>query len=631
MGGNARRAAVAAVLVVMMAFAGAGVAQAAWSGMDPLPSGRYNHTATELQDGRVLVAGGAGSTPLASARLYDPATNAWSDVGSMNLARQGQGAVLLQSGKVLVAGGCVPAAAQGAACDYTNSTELYNAATKTWSNASSMTTGRFEPTLTVLDDGRVLVAGGTGDVKTPDGAALNAVALDSAEIYDPADGTWSDAGKMSVARAGATATLLDDGDVLVAGGHNGDSTALNTAELYHSGTWNPAPSLAEARDAATATKLRNGDVLVAGGEDGNGQALASAEVYSAGAWTAAGSMTGARDGAAAAQLDDGSVLVAGGENGRQGTPLASTERYDPDADKWTDGGAMAIARPQQTLTALPDGRALAIGGNIGGAGLSTTAVERFGMATANLTPLTFPKLAVGTASDVKTSTLTNSGNVALVAGAVTVAGGAAKDYEVVSNTCADSTVAPGETCTIDVRFTPSANGARAATLTVADNTAVGTTIATLAGSGPDAPTTSEGAPQGGGAPAAPAAPAAPSAPASGGGTTVAPQPGAGVGGGSQQSHRAAARATCKVTTARSKGRTRTTVTCTVTLPTKQKVALRGRLMRGTQALASAKATARNGRAVLRLAATSRLRAGTYTVAITRTNGSLVLRQAVRAR
>src|ERR687886_10824 len=112
MGGNARRAAVGAVLVVIMALAGAGVAQAAWSGIDPLASGRYNHTATVLKDGRVLVAGGVGDADsthrgvaLQSAEIYDPAANTWSDAGTMSVARAGDTATLLQDGDVLVAGG----------------------------------------------------------------------------------------------------------------------------------------------------------------------------------------------------------------------------------------------------------------------------------------------------------------------------------------------------------------------------------------------------------------------------------------------------------------------------------------------------------------------------------------------
>src|ERR671933_426260 len=159
MGGNARRAAVGAVLVVIMALAGAGVAQAAWSGMDPLPSGRYNHTATVLQDGRVLVAGGADSAPLASARLYDPATDAWSDAASMNVARQGQAAVLLHSGNVLVAGGCVPGATDDATGDLA-SAELYHPADNSWSATGSLADARDAATATALPNGDVLVAGG---------------------------------------------------------------------------------------------------------------------------------------------------------------------------------------------------------------------------------------------------------------------------------------------------------------------------------------------------------------------------------------------------------------------------------------------------------------------------------------
>jgi hypothetical protein len=630
MGGNARRAAVGAVLVVVTALAGTGVAQAAWSGMDPLPAGRYNHTATVLKDGRVLVAGGADTAPTASARLYDPATNLWSDAGSMHNARHGQAAALLGDGTVLVAGGCVPDPNPDAICAYTNTAEVYDPAAGTWTAAASMTTGRYEPTMTVLGDGRVLVAGGVGDV-----AGKSGTSLASAEIYDPANKSWSDGGTMSAARSGATATLLASGahkgDVLVAGGYDNATGEVSSAQLFDPSddSWSATGSLTDARDAATATALPNGDVLVAGGDNGAGGALASAEVYGAdsGTWHKVANLTGAREFAAAALLKDGSVLVSGGENGRHGTLLASTELYDPTAETWSDGGAMAIARAQHTLTALSDGRALAIGGNLRGFAAGTTSVERFSAATANLTPLSFGKLAIGTASDVKTSTLTNSGKVPLAITTVTVAGGAKNDYEIVSDTCHDATLAAGDSCTVDVRFTPSTTGARAATLSVANNTAIGTTVATLAGSGPDPVTTADGTPQGGGASGAPAA--APSA-GNGGSATVAPRPtGQGVGGGTQQSHRATARATCTVSNARSKGRTRSTVTCVVTLPTKQKTALRGRLMRGTHALASAKATASNGRAVIRLRASSRLRAGRYTVAVTGAKGSLVLRQSVR--
>jgi Abnormal spindle-like microcephaly-assoc'd, ASPM-SPD-2-Hydin/Kelch motif/Galactose oxidase, central domain len=618
---------VGAVLVVIMALAGAGVANAAWFGMDPLGTGRYNHTATVLKDGRVLVAGGADSAPLASAKLYDPTTNTWSDAGTMHVARHGQAAALLDDGKVLVAGGFTAGTDPTAPGAYTRTAEIYDPAANTWAQVASMDTGRFEPTMTVLKDGRVLVAGGTGDA-----GGKSAVSLASAEIYNPTGDTWTPATPMSAARAGDTATLLSDGDVLVAGGYDNATGELPSAELYHpsTDTWTPTGPLTDARDAATATALPNGDVLVAGGDGGSGAAIASAEVYSAGTWHKVASMAAARQSAAAALLEDGTVLVAGGESGRTGTPLASTERYDPVSETWTDGGAMSIARARHTLTALPDGRALAIGGSLGGFAAGTTSVERFSPMTANLTPLAFGSLPVGTASDVKTSTLTNTGQLPLAVGAVTVAGAPAKDYAIVSDTCHDSTVAPGGTCTIDVRFTPSAEGSRTATLTVADNTAVGTTTATLAGSGPApaAPADSGSAPAA--APAAPAAPATPAAPAAGnGGSTAAPQPGIAVGG-EQAQHRAAARATCKVSTARSRGRSRSTVTCVVAWPTTDEVALRGRLLQGKRVMASAQATARNGRAVLRLRAAGSLRAGRYTVAITRSNGTSVLRQTVRA-
>src|SRR5919202_4341615 len=159
MGAYVRKATVGAVVAVMMALAAAGVAQAAWSGVDPVVTGRYNHTATLLQDGRVLVTGGNDNAPVAGARLYDPATGTWSNAAAMHVGRSGQAAALLRDGRVLVAGGVAPADVPSGS-EYTATAEIYDPATDSWASAGSMSTVRFEPTMTVLDDGRVLVAGG---------------------------------------------------------------------------------------------------------------------------------------------------------------------------------------------------------------------------------------------------------------------------------------------------------------------------------------------------------------------------------------------------------------------------------------------------------------------------------------
>jgi hypothetical protein len=144
----------------------------------------------------------------------------WTFTGSLNTGREYHTATSLTDGRVLVAGGGIAAAPQTYPHPYTNSAELYDPATGTWTVTGSLHVPRLRHTATLLRDGRVLVAGGQG----------LGTYLAEAEIYDPAAGTWTVTGSLNNARGLQTATLFSDGIVLVAGGFNG--SILASAELF---------------------------------------------------------------------------------------------------------------------------------------------------------------------------------------------------------------------------------------------------------------------------------------------------------------------------------------------------------------------------------------------------------------
>jgi hypothetical protein len=254
---------------------------------------RTNASAILLPGGKVLIAGGQDSqgTLLSTSELYDPATGTFNLTGNMLSPRAQHTATLLNNGKVLMVGG-----GQGM-----NSVEIFDPTTGLFTSTGSLSEARTLHTATLLPSGKVLVLGGSNKMMPDGGGAPPApVSLDSAELYDSASGTFKTVGKLAVARDSHSATLLSSGAVLVAGGYvhgfDGDAQPFSdtrdaaAAELIDPGSFasTPAASLEQARAEHVATPISNGQILVTGGRAGLrccggslGQirTLASAELY----------------------------------------------------------------------------------------------------------------------------------------------------------------------------------------------------------------------------------------------------------------------------------------------------------------------------------------------------------------
>lgn len=348
---------------------GAGAAQSLpfWNLVGSLNAGRYLHSATLLQNGMVLVAGGIGrdstgaETSLDSAELYDPATGVWSRTASMSTPRIYHTATLLPNGKVLVAGGASRIDASGNQATPLDTAEIYDPATGGWTPAGNFRTARGAHTATLLRDGRVLIAGG---------ALVNVDSTASVEIYDAAAGAWSAGSNLNTARSVHAAVLLSGGQVLVAGGFS-NGQVLASVEIYDpaSGQWTPAAPLVTPRFLFSVTVLPDGQVLAAGGGADpdfdlyRGAALNSAELYNpaTGVWTAAGNLNLRRGQHSATLLPNGQVLVSGGLTGQNNVTVGA-ETYDPATRTWSIGARFYDARFLHTVTLLPSGQALAVGG-----------------------------------------------------------------------------------------------------------------------------------------------------------------------------------------------------------------------------------------------------------------------------
>jgi Kelch motif/Galactose oxidase, central domain len=275
----------------------------AWATTGSMVHGRpFGATATVLQDGRVLVAGGEGEDAYATAavELYDPVTGRWTATRKMHARRRGDVATLLADGRVLVIGGYGDTPSRG---------ELYDPRTGTWSDTRPMTRWRYEPSAAALADGTVLVFGGW---------ASSGTWTRRVDLYDPASGTWKATARMS-APAGPSAVLAD-GRVLVM--HEGQAPEVFDATT---GRWRAIASPLTSASWSSAVRLADGRVLLLSTQMG------AAELYdpTGNAWTAAsGPHTGRGP---ATLLADGTVLVVG---------RVSSARFDPMAGTWS-----AVPRP----------------------------------------------------------------------------------------------------------------------------------------------------------------------------------------------------------------------------------------------------------------------------------------------
>ncbi len=514
-----------------------------WTSTGNMISDRTQHAAalltTGTNAGQVLVTGGVSiveAEVLAMSELFNPATGTFTATGNMITARYDHTATTLPSGQVLITGGRTATSSSAFA-----SAELYNPTTGTFTATGNMTSARFNHTATLLNNGMVLIAGGKSDDST---------FLNTAELYNPATGTFTAVpGTMSSPREAHSATLLNDGTVLLAGGGDaptGFLTVTGTADIYDPTTNTLTPltaTLEVPRAYHTATLLNNGTVVLAGGGNssdptvGEFQALSSVEIYNPAAKTFSygASLNFGRGYDAATLLNSGAVLTEGGFNGtnQNYTILSGAELYNAGGTSAPVASlspttltfasrSIGTTSAAQTVTLTNTGNAAltitgisitganaadftetntcpaslaanancaisvkfvpnAVGARAANLGVAdnaagtpqtvalsgTGAAANAPIATLNPTTLTFAATAIGASSAAQAINLANTGTAPLTITGVSITGANPGDFSE-TNTCPAS-LAANANCMINVTFKPTATGARSANLSVADN------------------------------------------------------------------------------------------------------------------------------------------------------------------
>jgi hypothetical protein len=303
-----------------------------------------------LPDGRVVVMG-SGKTA-----IFDPSRERWSQAAPMPPIGGGEAATLLGDGTILVTGGSPPSGIPGIPT-LLSTAYLYLPLSDKWVPTASMLVGRELHTATLLDDGRVLVAGGLSDQGV----------IGSCEIYDPRTKQWSQAASMALAHVGHTATLLPDGRVLVTGGSSAAEGPFGAPfqpsfrdyepEIFDPGSdrWTTSSFAVPVADPLV-VRLPDGGVVATGGMSGFAPSHVTQELDPrTGRWVLKASNPGGLGGpfgsGQGVLLDDGRVLLVSGQ----------PRTYDPAADRWAPATLPPPGIDTTSAATLPLGRVLVVG------------------------------------------------------------------------------------------------------------------------------------------------------------------------------------------------------------------------------------------------------------------------------
>jgi N-acetylneuraminic acid mutarotase len=327
-------------------------AEAVWNPTGNMNFAHGNLQMVKLMNGTIFAVGGPLPNGISGrSEIYDSKTGKWHETSTLTPARVAFVPVLLDNGKVLVAGGDT-----GSGNSALSETSLYDPANDSWEHVNGLNQYRNSAPTVKLKDGRILIISGV--------VGQGPMLTETAEIFDPATNLWSYTGSLnnSISDAmGGDVVLLDDGRVLKVG--NGPGGSSKVAELFNpaTNTWKLTGNLLVNRYNTKLIKLKNEKVLMIGGDQW-GKTIADCEIFDPATeqWTETGALTYARDSAGAVVLPDGKVFVAGGSN--IGTPIIQSEIFDPSNGTWTVGSPIMTGHVAGSLISLTDGDILLAGG-----------------------------------------------------------------------------------------------------------------------------------------------------------------------------------------------------------------------------------------------------------------------------